>query len=77
MIEGGALDFEDPYVLGAHIDAQTENLLQVILPILLAVAILILIINMALTGGLTKESLITLMIVAVIGVIIIQVLLEL
>jgi len=59
------------------VDPTTKNIVQVILPILLAIAILIFIISMAFTGGLTKENLIALMIIAIIGVIVIQIILSL
>lgn len=51
----------------------TRNLLQSVLPILLAVVIMGIIVAMAFTMGLTKESLMTIMIITIIGIIVIQV----
>jgi len=60
-----------------EVDATTHNLLLTVLPVLIAVAIMVFIVSMAFTGGITKESLMTLMIIAILGIILIQIILNL
>jgi hypothetical protein len=70
-------DPEDPVSVYDNLSPATTNILRVILPMLLAVFILVLIIGVIFTMGLTKESLISLMIVVIFGIILIQIILGL
>jgi hypothetical protein len=70
-------DPEDPTSVYDNLSPATTNILRVILPMLLAVFILVLIIGVIFTMGLTKESLISLMIVVIFGIILIQIILGL
>jgi len=75
---GGAdpmADPDDPEQGSAYddMDETTRNLLQDILPVLLAVLIFITIVGIIFTTGITKETLISIMILTILGIIIIQV----
>lgn len=72
-------NFEFKYLYSVYysMDSTTSNLLLTVLPLLIAVLILLFIVGLAFTMGLTKESLITIMIVTIFGIIIIQIILGL
>lgn len=70
-------DPDDPVSMYTNMDPTTSNLLQNVLPVLIAIAVLGLIVGMVFTMGATKESLITIMIVTIFAVILIQVILGL
>jgi hypothetical protein len=72
-------DPEDPPSDSVYddLDPTTKNILTEILPLLIAAAILMFIVGLIFTTGITKESLITLMVVVILGIIIIQVILGL
>jgi hypothetical protein len=72
-------DPEDPLSDSVYddLDPTTKNILTEILPLLIAAAILMFIVGLIFTTGITKESLITLMVVVILGIIIIQVILGL
>lgn len=55
------------------IDQTTQNLVQVILPILISIALIIAIISIALSTGFTKEGLITILIITVLGIVVISI----
>lgn len=59
------------------LDPQTHNILTEVLPILLAVMVLLAIVGIIFTIGLTTEGLITIMVTIVMGIIIIQVIIGL
>lgn len=67
----------DPVSLYEDLDPTTTNLLLVVLPLLIAVAIIGLIVAMVFTMGITKESLITIMILTILAVILIQIIIGL
>jgi len=70
-------DPEDQPSVYDDLDPTTKNILTEILPLLIAAAILMFIVGLIFTTGITKESLITLMVVVILGIIIIQVILGL
>lgn len=70
-------DPNDEFTYSQDVDATTQNLIQSILPILIAVLLLILVVGAVLTMGFSKETLITLMIVIIFGIIIIQIIIGL
>lgn len=70
-------DPEDPASIYTDLDPVTVNLLTAVLPLLIAVAVIVLIAGLITTMGATKESLITIMLVTILAVILIQVILGL
>ena len=77
-ILGGSLDFDDAEpTLEDIVDSTTFNLLTSVLPILITVLIILFIVGFALTQGLSKESLIMLMVLCVFAVVLIQIILSL
>jgi hypothetical protein len=77
---GGADPFtdpDDPASVYDDMDDTTRNLMQDILPLLLAVLIFSVIVGIIFTTGVTKESLISIMILCILGIVIIQVILGL
>lgn len=70
-------DPDDPVSIYDNMDPTTSNLLQNVLPIFIAIAVLGLIVGLIFTMGATKESLITIMMVTIFAVILIQIILGL
>jgi hypothetical protein len=66
-------DPEDPVSIYDDLDPTTTNLLQVVLPLLIVVALIGLIVGMVFTMGATKESLITIMMITILAVILISI----
>jgi hypothetical protein len=70
-------DPDDPVSIYDNMDPTTSNLLQNVLPIFIAIAVLGLIVGLIFSMGATKESLITIMIVTIFAVVLIQIILGL
>jgi hypothetical protein len=70
-------DPEDPVSVYDDLDPTTTNLLTNILPLVIAVLLFVVVIGMIFSMGITKESLITIMLISILAVIIIQVILGL
>jgi len=70
-------DPEDPVSIYDDLDPTTTNLLTNILPLVIAVLLFVVVLGMIFTMGITKESLITILIISILAVIIIQVILGL
>lgn len=70
-------DPEDPVSIYDDLTPVTSNLLLNVLPVLIAVAVLVIIVGLVFTMGATKESLISIMIITIFAIVLIQVLLGL
>jgi hypothetical protein len=70
-------DPDDTESIYDNMDETTESLLTYVLPVIIAVAVLIVVVAMTLAMGITKETLVTIMMLGILAVILISVILNL
>jgi hypothetical protein len=68
-ISGSPLDFDDPEEPGYTLEGTAGYVGNYVIPILVSALLLIFIISMIVTGNITKESLITILILTILAVV--------